>query len=142
MNQRRVARVDCALKMLEGRVEVSSLRVVHRELESLNAKFGLCRAIRQQLTRAREIAHHPVRACEQFTSEEMLWIAIERLVGPHDHVIVPTLIPERDGNQHVGERRRRVAFESLQFQAEIRDPGRRALPSRRRNGGTLQRDSG
>jgi RNA polymerase sigma factor (sigma-70 family) len=44
-----------------------------------NAKFGVCRAIRQQLTRASEIAHLPVRASEHFTSEVMLWIAIERL---------------------------------------------------------------
>ena len=67
--------------MLEGRVEVSSLCAVHRELESLNAKFGVCRAISQQLTRAREIAHLPVRASEHFTSEVMLWIAIESLAA-------------------------------------------------------------
>ena len=46
----------------------------------------------------------------------MSWIPIERLVDPYDHVVVPTLIPERDANQHVGERRCRIAFESLQFQ--------------------------
>jgi hypothetical protein len=43
-------------------------------------------------------------------------IAIERLADPHDHVVVPSLIPERDGDQHVGERRRRIAFQSLQLQ--------------------------
>ncbi len=46
----------------------------------------------------------------------MVWIAIERLVGPHDHVVVPALIPERAGDLDVGERRRRVAFQTLQFQ--------------------------
>ena len=45
MNQRRVARVDQALKMLEGRVEVSSLCVVHHEREFAMANVGLCRAI-------------------------------------------------------------------------------------------------
>ena len=46
----------------------------------------------------------------------MVWIAIERLVGPHDHVVVPALIPERAGDLDVGERRRRVACQTLQFQ--------------------------
>jgi len=50
-------------------------------LNPSNAKFGVCRAIRQQLTRAREIAHLPVRASEHFTSEVMLWIAIESLAA-------------------------------------------------------------
>src|SRR5205814_4644323 len=65
---------------------------------------------------ALEIAYLPVRACQQFTSEPISWIAIERLVGPYDHVIVPTLIPEREGDPLVGERRRRVALEPLQLQ--------------------------
>src|SRR4029077_10976584 len=66
--------------------------------------------------RALEIAHLPVRPSPQFTSEQMSWIAIARLVGPGDDVIVPALVPERDGDQHVGERRRRVAVESMSFQ--------------------------
>src|SRR5262245_24005979 len=104
MNQCRIARVDQRLKMLERRVEVSGRYVVHHEPEFLVANIELCHAIRpdrtkvrvdtQQRTRALEIAHLPVRAAEQFTSERMLWIAIERLVGPHDHVVVPALIPE------------------------------------------------
>src|SRR4029450_11318003 len=32
------------------------------------------------------------------------------------HVVVATLIPERDGNEHVCERRSRVAFETLELQ--------------------------
>src|SRR6266540_514745 len=86
----------------------------------LHAKVGLCPAIWQRFTRglqirvgAREIAHLPVGNCQHCTSERMLWIAIERFVGPHDHVIVPTLIPEREGDLHVSERRRRVAFQTL-----------------------------
>ena len=67
-----------------------------------------------------EIAFLPVRADQQFTSEQMLRIAIERLVDPHDHVVVPTLIPERDRDRHVSERRRRVAFQTLQFQVNPR----------------------
>jgi hypothetical protein len=101
MNQHGVARVEHALKMLEGCVEVSSFRVVHHEIE-----FGfpnLRRAIWHQLTRALqmlmkalEIAHLPVGGCDRFMSGRMVWIAIERLVGPHDHVVVPTLNPARD----------------------------------------------
>ena len=49
-------------------------------------------------TRALEIAHLPVSACQQFKSERMSWIAIERFVGPHDHVVVPTLKQERVGD--------------------------------------------
>ena len=45
MNQRRVARVEHALKMLESCVEVSSFRVVHHESEFPIANFALCRAI-------------------------------------------------------------------------------------------------
>src|SRR5262245_51157903 len=76
MNYRKVARVDQALKMLEGRVEVSSLCALHREEQSLIAKFELC-AICQQLTRALEITHLPIRGREHLTSCQMLWIAIE-----------------------------------------------------------------
>ena len=45
INQRRVARVDQALKLLEGRVEVSSLCLLHHERESLIANFGMRRDI-------------------------------------------------------------------------------------------------
>ena len=38
MNQRGVARVDRALKMVEGGVEVSGLGVVHHELRSASAR--------------------------------------------------------------------------------------------------------
>ena len=65
-----------------------------------------------------EIAFLPVGADEQFTSEQMARIAVERLVHPHDHVVVPALIPERDRDEHVCERRSRVAFETLQLQLE------------------------
>ena len=60
-----------------------------------------------------EIALLPVGAHEQFTSEQMSWIAIERLVDPHDHVVVPTLIPERG---------RRSARERAPTSSRIRDP--------------------
>src|SRR5215510_7354423 len=65
-----------------------------------------------------EIAFLCVRADEQFTSEEMPRIAIERLVDPHDHVVVLSLIPERDGNEDVRKRRSRVAFQTLQLQVK------------------------
>lgn len=41
MNHCRVACVDQALKLLEGRVEVSSLREAPHEEDSLIAKIGL-----------------------------------------------------------------------------------------------------
>ena len=114
----RVVGVDQELKMLEGRVEVSSLCAVHHDMNPLRPRVGSCRAFGSAHLRASalEIAQLPVRASQQFTSHPMFWIAIERFVGPHDHVVVPTLIPERDGDQHVSERRRRVALETLQFQ--------------------------
>ena len=42
MYQYRVACVDQALKLLDGRVEVASLREAPREEDSLIAKIGLC----------------------------------------------------------------------------------------------------
>jgi hypothetical protein len=47
------------------------------------------------LRRALEIAHLPSTRLPSIHERTMLWIAIERLVGPHDHVVVPTLKPER-----------------------------------------------
>ena len=64
------------------------------------------------------IALLPIRTNEQFTGEQMLRIAIERLAEPDDHVVISTLIPERDRNEHVRERRSRVALETLQLQLE------------------------
>ena len=44
MNQRRVARVERAMKMLEGRVEAANLGVVHHEPQSGIATFEFRRA--------------------------------------------------------------------------------------------------
>ena len=104
MNQCRLTLVDQALKMLECSVEVSGYCGLQSELE-FRTIIGALRdttqvRIRQggtpQLIHALEIAQLPVRAHEQFTSDMMFWIAIERLVGKDDHVVVPTLIPARD----------------------------------------------
>jgi hypothetical protein len=46
----------------------------------------------------------------------MLRITVERLVRPHDHVVVPSLFEEGECNPHMRECRRLVAFKSTQFQ--------------------------
>jgi hypothetical protein len=69
VNQRRVARVDGALKMLESRVEVSSQRVVHHQSQSRVPTFGSCRAIREQFCRALPILDdQAVRLAEAATT--------------------------------------------------------------------------
>ena len=68
-----------------------------------------------------------IRTDEQFTSEQMLRIAVERLADPHDHVVIPTLIPERDPNEHVRERG--VESHSETRLARGRAAAHRALPS-------------
>ena len=104
------------MKMLEGRVEVSSLCGLHRRGENLLiAKIGCLPSDNSLPARSRSPIFQYAPS-EQFTGEQMLWIAIERLVGPHDHVVVAAQIPERAGDLDVGGRRRRVAFQTLQFQ--------------------------
>ena len=65
-----------------------------------------------------EVAGHQVRAGQELAREQVLRIDIERLVRPHDRLVVAALVPVGNGDLDAHERRERIALEGLLFQLE------------------------